>query len=68
MNDGALFTSLFSLSLSLYIYIYMQPADIQTGIQTAETDRTQKRKKEKKRLNIYQLISMGAIYRGVMRA
>jgi hypothetical protein len=50
MNDGSLFFSL----------LHKQPADIQTGIQTAETDKTDNNKREKERLNIYQLISMGA--------
>ncbi len=48
MNDGSLFP------------LHKQPADIQTGIQTAETDKTDNNKRENERLNIYQLISMGA--------
>lgn len=40
MNDGSLFP------------LRKQPADIQTGIQMAETDKTDNNKREKERLNI----------------
>ena len=40
---------LFLLLSSLSLSIYMQPADIQTGIQTAETDRATKEKERKEK-------------------
>jgi hypothetical protein len=49
MMELFLLLSSLSLSLYIYIYIYMQPADIQTGIQTAETDRTTKEKERKEK-------------------